>query len=344
MPPALRPGSASKLPPMRIAIVGAGGMGNVHARHHRNIPSSEARVFDVDSEKADAVAERWSLGRLSSFEEALSWADIVDVCVPTPLHLDLGLKVIAAGKALLMEKPLAGNVADSAKLIEAAAKAGVPLMPAHVVRYFPEFRKGHDVVAAGGVGKPAAARTRRGGGMPKGAGLWFSDYDQSGGALLDLAIHDFDWLRWTLGEVRSVFARSVGIQNGGGPDYALTTLAFDSGAVAHVEATWMDPSGFRTSFEVCGDGGMIEYDSRLVPTLKAHRANDDGSLMSSAAEGPLDPADDPYYGELSGFVEAVRSGSPPPISGHDGLMAVAIAEAAIESAKTGKVVSPARHV
>lgn len=329
---------------MRIAIVGAGGMGNVHARHHRNIPNTEASVFDVDPARRKEVADRWNLGQLESFEAALVWADIVDVCVPTPLHLDLGLKVIAAGKALLMEKPLAGNVADSAKLLEAAQRANVPLMPAHVVRFFPEFRRGHDVVVAGGVGKPAAARTRRGGGMPKGAGLWFADHSQSGGVLLDLAIHDFDWLRWTLGEVKSLYARSVGVQKGGGPDYALTTLQFDSGAVAHSEATWMDPSGFRTAFEVCGDGGMIEFDSRLTPILRTHRANEDGSLLSSANEGPFDPGDDPYFRELSGFVDAVRNGTPPPISGLDGLLAVAIAEAALESARTGKVVSPARHV
>lgn len=329
---------------MRIAIVGAGGMGNVHARHHRNIPQTQTAVFDPDTGRRDAVADRWNIGKQDSFENVLAWADIVDLCVPTPLHLDLGLKAIAAGKAVLIEKPLAGTVADASKLLAAAAKVGVPLMPAHVVRFFPEFRRGHEMVKAGAVGRPAAARTRRGGGMPKGAGLWFSDHSQSGGTILDLAIHDFDWLRWTLGEVKSVYARSIGIQRGSGPDYSLTTLAFDSGAVAHVEGTWMDPSGFRTAFEVCGDGGMIEFDSRQTPTLRTHRSNEDGSLQSTAAEGPLESKDDPYFGELSGFVEAVRKGTPPPVSGHDGLMAVSIAEAALESARTGKVVSPARHV
>ena len=322
---------------MRIGIVGAGGMGNVHARHHRNIPGVEPAVFDVDAEQRKKLAERWQIAEKNSFEETLAWSDAIDLCVPTPLHLELGLKVIAAGKALLVEKPIAGSVEDAAKLVSAAQKASVPLMPGHVVRFFPEFRKAHEVVESGAIGNPAAARTRRGGGMPKGAGLWFSDHSKSGGVLLDLAIHDFDWLRWTLGEVKSVFSKSLGATRGEGPDYALTTLQFDSGAVAHVEATWMDPSGFRVTFEVCGSGGMIEYDSRFMPSL---RTSVDGS--PTVNEAPLDPTDDPYYNQLKGFVDAVRENREPPVTGFDGLMAVSIASAAIESAKSGKVVSPAR--
>jgi len=317
-------------------------MGNVHARHWRNVPGVEAAVFDVDAAKSAEVAGRWSLGQKGSFEELLGWADLVDLCVPTPLHLDLSLKTIAAGRALMVEKPLAGTLEEATQIVSAAQKAGVPLSVGQVVRYFPEFRRCHELVMEGAIGTPAAARTRRGGGMPKGAGLWFSDHAQSGGVLVDLAIHDFDWLRWTLGEVKSVFARSVGAQRGSGPDYALTTLTFDSGAIAHVEATWMDPSGFRTAFEVCGSGGMIEWDSRNVPTLRAHRTNPDGTPIASAVEAPLDVADDPYRKQLEAFADAVREGREPPVTGFDGMAAVSLAAAALESARTGRAVTPAR--
>jgi predicted dehydrogenase len=226
---------------------------------------------------------------------------------------------------------------DASKLVNTAREKGLPLMPGHVVRFFPEFRKGHDLVEQGAVGNPAAARLRRGGGMPKGENLWFADHAQSGGVLLDLAIHDFDWLRWTLGDVKRVFANSVGARTGSGPDYALTTLQFDSGAVAHVEATWMDPSGFRVAYEVCGSAGMIEYDSRLTPTV---RTAIEGS--ATATESPLGGSDDPYYRQLSAFVESIQDGKEPPITGFDGLMALAISEAAMESSKTGRAVAPAR--
>src|SRR5204863_4959008 len=143
---------------------------------------------------------------------------------------------------------------------DAAAKANVPLMPGQVVRFFAEYATGNRLVKEGKVGKPAAARTRRGGLAPMGSHGWFQDYQRSGGVLLDLAVHDFDWLRWTLGEVKHLYSRSVGVATDGGPDYALTVLTFESGAVAHVESTWMDPSGFRTAFEVCGSEGMIQFD------------------------------------------------------------------------------------
>lgn len=176
------------------------------------------------------------------------------------------------------------------------------------------------------------------------------DHARSGGVIFDLAIHDFDWLRWTLGDVKRLYARSVAAQRGSGPDYALITMTFDAGAVAHVEATWMDPSGFRVAFEVCGSGGMIEYDSRLAATLRTHVGalsasgdpRDAATLPKGGPEAPLSPTDDPYYQELRAFLDAVKSNAPPPVSPHDGWMAMSIALAALESAKTGRVVTPSR--
>jgi predicted dehydrogenase len=161
--------------------------------------------------------------------------------------------------------------------------------------------------------------------------------DRSGGVLFDLGVHDFDWLRWTLGEVETVVARSV-LVNGSvsETDYALATLEFESGAVAHVELTWMDPTGFRTSFEVCGSDGMIEFDSRRAATLRTTLAG--GGTM---AEGPLAPWDDPFRRQLQAFIDWVQRGVEPVAKPIDGVKAVAIAEAALQSAKTGALVKPA---
>ncbi|MCX7801208.1 MAG: Gfo/Idh/MocA family oxidoreductase, partial [Fimbriimonadales bacterium] len=153
---------------------------------------------------------------------------------------------------------------------------------------------------------------------------------------LDLAIHDFDWLRWSLGEAAQVFSRSLKARSGQGPDYGLATLSMECGAVAHVEATWMDPSGFRTALEVCGSNGMIQHDSRLAPTLRIHREG------GSSVAAPLAPTDDPYYKEIRAFLDAVQSGRQPPVSLADGFAACSIALAALESAQTDLPVRPAR--
>ena len=321
---------------MRIGLLGAGGMGRVHARQYARRGDVELFVHDRDAERGVALAESSGATPLASFEALLTRCDAIDVCLPTPLHLDLGGRAIAAGRAVLMEKPLALTLDEGLALVEAAERANVPLMTAQVVRYFPEYARARELVRDGAVGTPSAARARRGGKAPTGSGNWFQDLDQSGGVLLDLAIHDFDWLRWTLGEVSHLYARSVGLQDGHGPDYALTTLTFDSGAVAHVESTWMDPSGFRTAFEVAGSAGLIEHDSRqnaFVRTVTEGGASTDGGLV---------PEDDPYYREIDGFVSALRHGTPVPVPGREGLAALAISLAAIESAKTGRVVKPIR--
>lgn len=321
---------------MRVGILGTGHMGNVHARQYRKIPGVQIGCRDRSAERADTFQSRWDATPCNSSDELIAWADVVDICLPTDLHVEYAMKAIAAGKALFVEKPIAGSVEDGLKIIKAAEAANVPLMVGQVVRYFPDFAMGHRLVKEGAVGTPAAARTRRGGGPPKGAADWFMDHARSGGVLIDLAIHDFDWLRWTLGEVKHLYSRSVGTQTGSGPDYALTTLTFDSGAVAHVETTWMDPTGFRTAYEVAGSGGIVEFDSRRAPALRV--ATPEGSR----ADTPLSGLDDPYYHELNEFLKAVKEGTPPPVSGYDGLMALSISLAALESARTGRVVTPIR--
>lgn len=319
---------------MKVGILGAGGMGNVHARQYRKMSDVELHFFDPLPDKSEQYAKQWEANPHSSPEELISAVDVVDVCLPTDLHVEAALRSISAGRAVFVEKPLARTLVDCRTLIEAADKGNVPLMVGQVVRFFPDFAKGHQLVAAGKIGTPSAARTRRGGTAPMGSRGWFQDYERSGGVLLDLAVHDFDWLRWTLGEIKHLYSRSVGIQAGSGPDYALTTLTFHSGAVAHVEATWMDPSGFRTTFEVAGSQGLIQHDSRQNVAL---RTSVDGRIFN---DGAISPTDDPYYVELRSFLNAVKGGSTPPVTGYDGAMAVSIALAAIESAKSGQVVVP----
>jgi predicted dehydrogenase len=321
---------------LRVGIIGAGGMGNVHARHYVKMPDVELSFYEQDPERATQFQATHAAVAAKSAQELIKSVDVVDVCLPSDLHHTYGLMSIREGKATFIEKPLAKTLQQGAELVEAADIAKVALGTGQVVRYFPEFRTAHNIVKGNKIGTPAAARMRRGGTMPgKGNANWFMDHSRSGGVLIDLAIHEFDWLRWTLGEVKFLYARSLGAKSMSGPDYALTTLTVECGAVAHVESTWMDPNGFRTTFEVSGSGGMIEFDSKNTPTL---RTNSNGTVTN---EGPLAASDDPYFKELRAFLDAVAGGTEPPVSGFDGLKALSIAEAALESAKTDKVIIPA---
>lgn len=319
-----------------VGILGAGGMGKTHARHYNNIGGVSLHAFDVDEERLRAYCDETGAEPAQSADDLLHKAEIVDICLPTHLHAELAEKSLGMGKHTLCEKPMARSVADCAKIVEAAEKSRAVFMPAQVVRYFPEFRRAHEMVKSGAVGEPAAIRTRRCGRHPQGAGGWFSDYALSGGVIMDLAVHDFDWIRWTFGEAERVFADGIDHRWPTGLDYALVTITLESGALAHTEASWADPGGFRAAFEVCGSEGFLEHDNRWSPPLRT--VNDKGTF----AESPMAPGDDPYYLQLKAFLGAVETGSEPPVTAIDGLRAVAIAEAALESAKSGKPVKPAR--
>jgi predicted dehydrogenase len=321
---------------MNVGIVGTGGMGRVHARQYSKMPEIELFAFDSDADRAAAYSEATGAILVDSYEDLLQSVDAIDICLPTHLHLEFASQSLRSGKPTLCEKPMCRSVAEARELALLVKDLGVPFMPAQVVRFFPEFRKAHDLVTSGAIGRPAAIRTRRCGKHPQGAGGWFANRELSGGVLLDLAIHDFDWIRWTFGEVERVFSQTLPFSDGLAIDYSLTTLTLASGAIAHVEGSWPDPAGFRAAFEVAGSEGFFEYDSRLSVPLRTTTAS------GSAIESPMLPSDDPYFLQIGGFLDGIATGIMP-VTAEDGMQAVAIAEAAINSAKTGLAIEPRRN-
>jgi UDP-N-acetylglucosamine 3-dehydrogenase len=189
------------------------------------------------------------------------------------------------------------------------------------------------------VGTPAAVRTRRGGPMPRGWNDWYGDFDLSGGCNLDLIIHDFDWLRWTFGEVERVYAKGLTDSRLPAFDYSLVTLRFVSGLIGHVEGTWADPGGFKVALEIAGDAGLLEYNFNQPTGLPFRAALAEGAASRSAVPLPESPvAVNPYQVELQHFVDCIENGVAPSITPEDGTAAVRIALAATESARTGRPV------
>ncbi|CAN5485482.1 Gfo/Idh/MocA family oxidoreductase [soil metagenome] len=307
----------------RVGILGAGGMGRAHARHWGAMSDVELHVFDPVSERATSVNATVHPNE----DELRAAVDLVDVCLPTDLHREATERALSAGKAVFLEKPIARTLGDAEAIAQMTQSTGGALGIGHVVRYFPEYAGAHRLIKNGGIGKPASARLRRGGGAPKGHDGWFMSAERSGGVLLDLAIHDFDWLLWTIGPITEVLTRSVK-RGGDGPDHALTLLKHENGCVSHVESTWMDPGGFRTEIDVAGSEGLVQYDS-----LK-----DGVALRQSGTPIYTSRPDDPYYLELRAFLDAVQRGEKPPVTAEDGLAALQVSLAAIESDRTGQKV------
>jgi len=326
-------------------------MGGLHSSQWVDMP--EAEVVGVLAESRDAAMRVAGEANCPAFGQdefdamlRQTRPDIVDICVPTPVHRHYVERAAAAGKAVFVEKPLARTLADCDAIVAAVERAGVPLMAGHVLRFFPEYAAATCLVDSGGVGKPAAIRTARMAGMPQGTGengkTWYWDQAQSGGVVLDMIIHDFDWMRWTFGPVTRVFARGLYGKplHTGLRDYALVTLRFESGAVGHVTGSWAHPGGFHTTLEIAGDAGIIEYDSAASAPLRVSRkAAVGGGGGVAVPESPLAAEESPYFLELRAFVHALQTGEAPPVTVYDAREAARIALAALESMETGKAVT-----
>jgi predicted dehydrogenase len=326
----------------RVALIGAGNMGSWHANQWRKVPGVElVGVLDTRQDAASKVGEAYG-----DWNSLLTGAkpDIIDICTPTPAHREYVELAAAAGKAIFVEKPLARTLEDCDAIVNAVDRAGVPAMPGHVVRYFPEYSKAKEIIDTGGIGKPATVRTARMAAFPviNGRENWYADAAKSGGVVLDMILHDFDWLRWTFGPVKRVYAKGF---YGTGLfeeqlDYALVTLRFESGVVGHVTGSWAHAGGFRTTLEAVGDNGLVEHDSaRSVPLTASLRSSDSTRAGVAVPESPMYPLDDPYYKELSAFVDSLRTGTPVPINLYEARDAAQIALAALTSIETGAVVN-----
>jgi predicted dehydrogenase len=237
---------------------------------------------------------------------------------------------------------LARTVAQGQEMIAACRTAGVQLLVAHVVRFFPEYALAKATVASGQIGRPAVIRLTRGSFRPKKpVGNWFLDFEKSGGMMLDLMIHDFDYARWVAGEVESVFAKNVGGAHPTAPvDYGLAILKHKSGALSHVAGAWAyPPPTFRTGLEITGDRGLIEFDSDAAAPIRMllQKSGDTSSPDVGLPASPL--RESPYTTQIKEFYAALAGGKPARVSAEDGLAAVQIGLAAIESARTGKAVT-----
>jgi len=325
---------------LRVGIVGLGTMGHVHTDAYQQMPDVElVGVYDIDPARAKQFAEWRGISTIfDSFEDLVAAVDFVDVCTPTPNHAEYVLQALHSGRDVVCEKPMARTLADCARLIAAAEETGRTLMPAQVLRFFPEYSSATQLIQSGQVGTPAVIRTRRGGPFPRATNDWYADFAKSGGVTLDTIIHDFDWLRWTFGPVESVYAKVTHI-NHPNPldhlDYSLVTIKFESGAVAQVEGTWAEPSSFSVFLEVAGDSGLLHFDSMESVPLRVNRRQESGA--GGGVPVPESPTStNGYYLELRHFVDCLKAGTKPTVTPEDGYYAVEIALAALESAKTGK--------
>ncbi|NMB11364.1 MAG: Gfo/Idh/MocA family oxidoreductase [Firmicutes bacterium] len=328
---------------MRVGIVGLGTMGTTHAGGYQNIADCElVAVADIQPERCRAMVERYGVRSYATLADMLvaEALDVIDVCLPTHLHLEHVEMAAAAGKHVFFEKPLARNRTEGEAMVKACRKAGVTLGVGHVVRFFPEYRRAKEIIASGQLGNVGTVYTYRGGGgFPTAWQDWYANYEWSGGLTLDMIIHDFDFLRWTLGEVDRVYAKSTFGRDYNRLEHVLVSLRFRNGVIGNIEGTWLNVGGFGTKFEFACEKGLLTHDSKIASAFRSYpqiTSPQVGGPGVAVPESPLDK--DPYTVELEHFIQCLHQGQKPLTSGEEALYAIDIAVAALESIKTGKPV------
>jgi len=323
---------------LNVLLIGAGTMGSVHGDAYTKMENAVLTgIVDKNLEKAKALADRLKTRAFQTYDEAievLEKVDVVSICVPTPFHKLYTKRAADHGIHVICEKPLARNLEDARDMINYCQEKNVKLFVGHVVRFFPEYVQAKNIVEEGKIGNVAVVRTSRGGDFPKASDDWYADYEKSGGLVLDMIIHDFDFLRWCFGEVDRVYAKSIKDGNKKRIDYSLVTLRFKSGVIAHVEGTWAH-QGFTTKFEFAGEKGIIDHDSsKSVPVVFEGRNKNTAGGGVAVPESPV--KHNPYFTEIQHFINCIETGKDPIVSAEDAYKAMEIALNALKSIETGR--------
>ena len=329
-----------------IGVLGAGFMGTPHA--HALADIADVRVVGIFSRSADkATALAREVGA-EPFSDPMKLAtdprvDAVSVTLPTQVHREFVVAALEAGKHVLVEKPMAVNVAECDDMIAAAQRNNRVLMVAHVLRYWPEYVALVQYVKSGALGKPLIATAKRLAGPPRWAEYYLHP-EWSGGGVVDMQIHDVDTLNWLFGAPKTVYARGQRSPETGGWDVALTLVDYgDVKGFAEASVMQAPEYPFTMGLSVLCERGSVEFSFRAGGVQVDSRDQAGTSLMIyEAGKEPRALAFTPgdgYTNEVRAFVESVRMGQPPADgTGEQGRLALATALAARRSLETGEVV------
>lgn len=326
---------------LNIGLLGAGRIGNVHAKSiTANAASRLVAVSDVNEAAAQKLAQAYGAQARSSQEIIADPSiDAVLIATSTDTHSDLIEAATAAGKAVLCEKPVDLSLARARACQAAAAKHGHPVMIGFNRRFDPNFAALKAQFDAGAIGK--------------GELLSITSFDPapppvayikvSGGLFRDMAIHDFDMACWLYGATpKAVTAVGTSIVDpaigaAGDVDTAIITLHFADGRLAVIKNSRRAVYGYDQRIELLGSTGLLSAGNVLENTVA--RITTDGALSAKPEYFFLERYMRSYEAEWNAFVKAIQTQGALPVTLDDGVNALAVAEAATQSAKTGQTVA-----
>ena len=319
---------------LRVGVIGVGNMGLNHARVYAELEGVKlCAVADADAARANTVATRFNTNAYTNYREMLVRENLeaVTIAVPTREHFQVASDVIRAGINLLIEKPLAANVAEAQALVDAAQNAKLVLAVGHIERFNPAVRELKHLIDANALGNISTVIARRVGIMPPQV--------QDANVVIDLAVHDIDVLNYLFGELPTLVSATAG--------YALLEKRFDHAEIflryknagCFVQVNWITPLKIRT-LSVTGDAGHAELNYvtqklELFESTRAREFDTFGDFVVRFGEPRRTQIQvqmcEPLHLELENFIHAIRHRTPLHVTAHEGLRALQIAQAALQS-------------
>lgn len=324
--------SKSKL---KIGLIGYGFIGKTHAPNIINNPNATLHSIFSAPEDKDSIPT--GVKFFDDWKALIDDPDVDAVVIVTPTftHREIAIYAAQKKKHIFLEKPMARTTKECQDIIDACKAEGVKLFIGHVLRFWPSYVQAKTMMKnVDTFGTLKNSRLRRISARPAWA-KWFFNQELSGGAMLDLAIHDLDFTAYAFNEYpEKVYCEAQKSEVDGQSFYALAcvTMSFPSGGIAYVEGSWLgtEKFPFYTEAEFIGTEGIIQFKGGEILPIQSY-TNTETIIADPIVE-------DGYYIEMNEFVNCILQNTEPSVSGEAGKMAVAIGIAAEKSADSGQPV------
>jgi predicted dehydrogenase len=341
---------------VKVGIIGLGFMGTTHLdiyRHHEKARVTAVADVDPAKRRGDVSAVVGNIGGgdnsqpldltgITVYEDALALirdpdVELVDICVPVYLHKDYALAAIAAGKPLLCEKPLARHSGEASEIAEAARRAGAKCLVGMCVRFWPEYAHTLDLVRSGKAGAVKTATFKRVSPDVSGNGWqdWFMKSELSGAAILDLHLHDVDYIRQLAGMPRCVTAFGArGVRSDQGIDHVVACYDYGDGTLVTAEGGWAPAKGtpFEMSFQIVCERMTLRLAADGYSVI-----HEDGTVEQPTPARPGLPTG--WHVEIDHLLDCVLNNSQPAMDLDEVVEAIRIVEAEMRSIEERRTVT-----
>jgi predicted dehydrogenase len=297
---------------MKVGIAGTGFMGETHADCYKKIKDVELiAIAEKNEPKGKLFADKYKVSKV--YQDVFKMIDdaeidIVDICLPTFLHTEYAVYALNKNKNVLLEKPISLSLNDALSIKHAAEKSKSKFMIAHVLRFCPQYKAIKQTVnEINSIERIKEVFALRFNEEPLWSeGTWIMDEKLSGGLIIDLMIHDIDFVMWTFGKIKKVYCNAIYNKN----DYAIQVMAnlkMNNGTTVYVEGGYLNPSGvgLSTQMRIYGENYLLQYYSSNNEINLTKKNN----LVSKV---PVF-GNDGYFEEINYFINCINENKVPEI-------------------------------